>query len=942
MQNEITTRKYKEKVLEDLAQLNGSEFEQLSYYISSHYVKKYIQGRGLTLEGHPVGYTLDAYSDDLKECIECSVEKDYFRDFSKPNTGTGTKVAGDIDHIFDRVKNPECVILFSNQVCTQSQGMNLGNYINRIEKDKHVEISWFDGQKISEYIIKDCLQDNLFIQKIQDYLPVLGEIQMLLTNNARMPVLPDNYAVHDNLEALKKQLYRNRCLYIYGISGIGKSMLAIELAEAIQSEFDTLYYVDGTKINSSADLEAVELFGTTGKINIVGNIKRSGTLLIIDDLKADYDRVADELLECCNSGSCVILTSQTDINNKGICYKMNFPTEEQSRIILEYQTVSCPKKVIEIIKEKTNYHPLLLTLINQMAQEEQNWTFVEDELKHCPDFETDSGVRVCEHLLRHYLPVLQNEFEVINWLDCQYMNKDLLKKMVGNSGLRKLKRRALIYEASAYSLKVHDIIFSCIKEVTEGRKQYQEEFLEFFGQYIGNKNASYHQAIHLHQERILKIIEQEKKPGIALYLYLNIWPNDAHGIVSEIKMDTYMAETYEYRDEDLYALYSVVQLIECLYRKYKGSWEERKTYAKTQIGSFLKLMHIKNAPDEFITYVKHHLGKLYVYIGDDTAISIFRELLEKQPEKYEAKLQLGKLYRKDKDKREQGERLLCEIIDAYAEGKELGMTLVLAAYEEIKNTKDEKLKQTYFVDKYDDFASAVQTMALEKFDQPYRVLAGASRIYTYNHPEYLQKLVESIPFPSVREIDRKYAFAIAETYKEYGKSLLWETPGVEDNLKAAKVYFEQAEVFYNACGNGKIPYNLISHAENLNKLGQYEKAAELLRDDTRFMDERNKPFREYRYAEALYGLGEEQYKEALVHINNALASENIDKYRSAFEEQKAKILYGIDPFQEDWKKVYEHAIAIADDKYRKALQVRYEKLCNDVKKRMPVGDADKI
>lgn len=464
MQNEITTRKYIKKVLEDLAQLNGSEFEQLSYYISSHYVKRYIQGRGLTLEGHPVGYTLDAYSDDLKECIECSVEKDYFRDFSKPNTGTGTKVAGDIDHIFDRVKNPECVILFSNQVCTQSQGMNLGNYINRIEKDKHVEISWFDGQKISEYIIKDCLQDNLFIQKIQDYLPVLGEIQMLLTNNARMPVLPDNYAVHDNLEALKKQLYRNRCLYIYGISGIGKSMLAIELAEAIQSEFDTLYYVDGTKINSSADLEAVELFGTTGKINIVGNIKRSGTLLIIDDLKADYDRVADELLECCNSGSCVILTSQTDINNKGICYKMNFPTEEQSRIILEYQTVSCPKKVIEIIKEKTNYHPLLLTLINQMAQEEQNWTFVEDELKHCPDFETDSGVRVCEHLLRHYLPVLQNEFEVINWLDCQYMNKDLLKKMVGNSGLRKLKRRALIYEASAHSLKVHDIIFSCIKE----------------------------------------------------------------------------------------------------------------------------------------------------------------------------------------------------------------------------------------------------------------------------------------------------------------------------------------------------------------------------------------------------------------------------------------------------------------------------------------------
>ena len=97
---------------------------------------------------------------------------------------------------------------------------------------------------------------------------------------------------------------------------------------SIQFGFDALYYIDGTKINSAEDLEATELFGTSGKMNILGNLMRPGTLLIIDDLKSDYERIVDKLRNNCNAHSCVILTSQTAVRDKSICFELEFPTEK--------------------------------------------------------------------------------------------------------------------------------------------------------------------------------------------------------------------------------------------------------------------------------------------------------------------------------------------------------------------------------------------------------------------------------------------------------------------------------------------------------------------------------------------------------------------------------------------------------------------------------------
>lgn len=232
------------------------------------------------------------------------------------------------------------------------------------------------------------------------------------------------------------------------------------------------------------------------------------------------------------------------------------------------------------------------------------------------------------------------------------------------------------------------------------------------------------------------------------------------------------------------------------------------------------------------------------------------------------------------------------------------------------------------MEKYDEFLEALQMMALEKFDQPYRVLANVSKIYTYEYPERLRELVKSIPFPSSCSIDIKYAFAIAETYKECGKSILWELNPADD-LEEAQTYFEQAEIFYSKLESTTDPYKLIMHAENLNKLKRFDKAVELLCNDDLFENIRNKPFREYRYAEALYGLGDGHYEQALEHINNAIESENVEKYSAAFEDLKACILFEIVPAENEWRMCFESAIRSANsEKYQNTLKEKYQEYLN--------------
>ena len=107
-----------------------------------------------------------------------------------------------------------------------------------------------------------------------------------------MPSLPEYYVPNDCIDDLVDRLNVNKCLYIFGISGIGKSLLSVEIANNVIDNYDAIYYIDGNNIKNVEALEAVELVGNNGTINLLGNIKRPGSLIIIDDLKACCESIS--------------------------------------------------------------------------------------------------------------------------------------------------------------------------------------------------------------------------------------------------------------------------------------------------------------------------------------------------------------------------------------------------------------------------------------------------------------------------------------------------------------------------------------------------------------------------------------------------------------------------------------------------------------------------
>lgn len=932
MMENTAKRNYIQKLIDNLKVIDENKFEKLSGYIAEHFSNCYFNKRGHNVNGTPVGHTLDAFTDDLNVAMEASTEKNYFKEFLKSNTGEKSKVLHDIEHALNKSENLTHLFLFSNQEAGPTETTNLSVFCGRYEKDYNITISWFDGRKIAEYILENMLMDNVIIEKITPYLPELENIRYQYINDVEIPKLPENYVQYEleEVDRAVKILKSRGCLYIYGISGIGKSLLSIEIALKIKKNYDAVYYIDATKIEKASQLESVEWSGMAGKINLLGSIKRPRTLVILDDLKHEFDSVVTLLRENLAPLSNIIITSQTKIKAEDICFRLNFPSDERGTQLLEYKHgEKCPNEIKQTIKRKTNFHPILLNIINHMVQDGNEWESICEELEHASDFETDSGESVNKRLLSHYRPLLEKEFGAINWLNTQYINKELLRSIIGISGMDKLKRRDLFYDTSGCNIKIHDIIFACLKTIYGDTEKYRENFLKFFSARYLKKEAQYYQALHLHREKILELLRERPEPGLELYLYLDIWSRDDYKMIKNISYENFFEPEYRYEEEDLVKLYSLIQLFECDYKCYREEWEKKAAYAREYIEKFEYLLKLEKIPDTFLEYTRHHLGKLLEFLHEEDAKNIFEEIIKKNPAMYESKLQLARIYKRKRNVSGE-EALLKNILDDYiaeetASENKIAATIVLASYDAIKGTGNQKLIQKYFVEEFDYFYDALYRTVSVRFDLPYRVLANVAKVYSYEHPKLYEKLMEMMPFPSKDTIPRQYAFAIAEAYKEYGKSLIWDTEN-EGNKGEAKVYFEQAENFYKK-SDGKKPYERIRHAENFIKLGKYEEAIELIEDEQLFIDTSDYPFREQRYAEALLGL--KHYKPALDHINSGIGELKKEKFFAAFYQLKGDIFYGMDAENDEWKKWYEAAIAKADsDKYKSQLKEKMSSYAN--------------
>lgn len=933
-----------EILTQEIEGLDSLRFEKLCYILTDALSGKKLIHKGTDSRGQPRRSTVDSYSDDGTIVGEYSVDKNYFSDLSKPR--------GDINHALREHPQVNKIYLLSGVRMKPSEGKNMTALCHEMQACFQGDIFWYDVEEISKYILKDLLPKTEIVRKLSKFLPSLKSIYLSFPNTVVLPKLPPNYqTAPETIEKAYGLLTSRRVLLLTGISGIGKSALAVKLASKLleDEQLDTAYFIDSAiQIKSCRDLFAANCELGGQKINLLGTLSTRRSLVILDDLRHDVDQILDQLQQDAGDSSYVIVTSQLSSGYASQA-KMEFhvPFLESEALIGDVVNWKLPKEKrcspeqIHLIAQKAKGYPLVLNCIRSsifygnLAPEN-----LENFLEDIAEAEVEGEKKLMFRLLSGHLDAVGRGLWSIQWLESQYISEPLLEKIASKADVASLRKRSLI-QSTIGVIKIHDVIYQCMRElsienVTEREyKRCQRRFYQFFKRERDIKSADYFKALHLHEEKIAALARECQEPGEEWYFYLHSLSNDSADLLPA-SMEERLA-VWPDGTPSKYVVGAVLEYIDYKLRRMGYKDPARQNYIRASIGMLYSALPRLESSNGIYQNVVHHTGKLLVMAGDqDNAMRCFQHILESAPDRHETRLQIARIYKRSGC----ADSALPEyrrLLDTYLNGCSISMSVVLAAYEDICSMKmDKAVKKFYLLDQFPMLQKAVSSMAVESFDQPYKALSKIMKFYTYDYPEKAVQLMHSVPIPSTMTIRPDSCFAIAQMYKERGKAIMWARDEEISDLGQEQSYFAAAEEFYCA-----MPSKLLSNefyntqrAENLLLLERFQEAESVLSH----LDEKKSstsPFWQYRMGQALAHRDKESLRQAETYFQCAIdleqARDKNSKFLAAFFHEKAKILIQLgDPRAKD---CFEQALAHCGDdkgKFRKQLQEELEQYLQSV------------
>ncbi|MEG3837907.1 ATP-binding protein [Microcoleus sp. MON2_D6] len=213
--------------------------------------------------------------------------------------------------VWQRQKYPQIAKEFN---CSQSHvkkeaaklweklGEELGEDLNKFNFRSKLEKKYTISQ-VSNFV--RCVKGNInicneFVQTIEDTKTRSPSPPDSPQNQARSPIidltdapeLPYFYDRTSELSTLKQWILQahTRLITIYGLSGIGKSAIALKLIEQIQTEFDYIIWLSltNTPALSTLQTELKQFFGRSQQLplpTIIDYFRSSRCLVILDDVQ---------------------------------------------------------------------------------------------------------------------------------------------------------------------------------------------------------------------------------------------------------------------------------------------------------------------------------------------------------------------------------------------------------------------------------------------------------------------------------------------------------------------------------------------------------------------------------------------------------------------------------------------------------------------------------
>lgn len=904
--NDELFRRFVRDLVEDLQQVSGASLEKLFKPLWDKMAGAPVQANGLNLEGAPTSGALDALWPD-GSAAEASSDKDFFKTKEK-------KLRHDIRHVRRTAPHIRHLRMFSTRLAGPEartrQEIRRARYAAR-----GFIIDVNAGQDIAEYIVRDCLSDDVLIKRIAPILPNLQRITEQFAASQRLPDLDPSFKGRDaEISEIMARLGTERCVVISGLGGIGKTELACAVAHAIQDGYEQVIWTDATSLERAAQLSAFDVRSNGYELNILGILRSQSALVILDNVLVDLDLSA--LSTYCGPKSNIVLTSQAKWGHSPLSLG-ELKRPDALAILSAGATTPCPPSVVDQVLGAVGAHPLVLRILNRLVIETGlPWDEIVKECAYLPEAIDERRQTVAQRIVRRNLPALGAHLAPFVWARVSSLDAGFAKHLLGRIGLTALERWAFLARGQSDTVRLHDIVLACAialrAELPIDGPALRVQLEGYLRSTIDPKGVDFIRVARRHGGLIARLLAEAPQPGILRYAYLHSAAarDLAPALVGDPAADVASGRAGPTREWVL----SVVEAIESSYRYTRdhGEKEKAKKKLEQQLSLFDLLKGTPGIDEQSVITIRHHQAKSLLKLGKvEQAKHEFEAIVADGDGVFSSRLQLARLLEDDPKR---AKTLIFEIMEA--EEQTPGTVQISTLIETLATLRLRHLHgfNQEMTKRFGSFmAQVIKAAAWSGEAQPVRAFAAVGPDWSYTRPALFQEVFEEIELgsPASAEDDDERV-AVGRIYVAARKMYLRLGMTTEATIALAR-----ALEFFAALGSIG-PFAAVHYADALLLAENPHKACEIL---DLVPEKKRDAFWHLRRAEAL---GQTGGTHAIDYIDRGIALVKLPKFRATFLAAKAELLRATD--RSEAVTILREAIAACeDDQYRNELQLRLDK-----------------
>lgn len=810
-------------LIEEISNIDAINLELVGTKVVSHIEGQTMVHHGLNKDYTPVGYTIDAFSNDGCIAIQCSTEKTYFEAMHRNGYSTPfPKIESDINKAIAHSQKTKKIYLISSQ----EEPPSFRKQFNECNIWNGITIEILDARELAKHIYAQSVKNSQLAIEYGRFFPDFHQRVSTFEYYGRIP--PHcNYYCSEPLHREEINHHYEECsiCVVSGLSGAGKTQAAIDYSHSCKNEFDNILWIAGDDWKENTSLSSIQRSRVGCAINVSGIFNSSKTLLIIDSLERDITEADfQELTEGFSRGSRVLITSQRSNPHNKIYTVLHEISENTAQQILP--KVDSDSNSYSQFIERCKFLPIILTTAREIIENESvdREELFKDILNNPQNIENKDGKSILSCILERLDEQKRTNLQKLFCNGIYFHDQIFVDSYLGITARRALQKIGILKISHLPNiLYTHDIIGDIFKSPNA-----DYGIIHHLGTCIeknkGNITPTILREIHILQS-VLQDFYLKGNPiyNWETYALLQIDSIDNSELAKKLA-------TAQITSDIPYAkLLCIIDANELISLEIKDK-EEKNRFLLAKAQQYEDIAN-KITDSNIKLDLWHHAGKCYRKTKNfEKAIASFGRVLQENPQYHVSLLQIMMIGTQDCPQEikeianEKSEFLIECILQDY---KNIPLRISLEAISHIssynKIEKDILLNRAH-VEKIKDI---LLEAAIEGINQFYKAFYQFTSLTSYQYGDILLSFVDNfLEIFDIRpeSIDRKYCGKICEAFTNLFNSNM-------DDERVRKLSSDLAILFANHIVNNEqniSPFIARILAKTYNSIGNFSRALEVI------------------------------------------------------------------------------------------------------------------